>query len=678
MTGDFAKGDAPAAIAQAINQTMLMAGAGRAISVDKRLSPRSPSPRAARFVASRKKTDVRRIDLAAAPDASWTLSFVDGVPQFTPHSAAVAAAKMEQRRATLRNAADFLGIDWSDLWNSFTGKVMEIVEVVVQAVVDEVNKVVTEIKAQITLLIDNIEYYFDSAISLVEQAFDMAAGFFRKVGAEFEKLFDWLGYVFNFDDIKRTADVFSHIFSTTLGVSVAAVGAAKEKFDTSFDALETQLDAQVERFIASFAPAESVKQTLDPLRPPMPALELRANNNFLLDALTTNLSSASTAPIDARLIAKDGPLDALGKKLQAIADDLATGRGKEAFNSAADYFARIVDDPSHGLELAFAGLLRALEGVVLFTVEVAKILVDLLFDAVSAILEALQTLLDTPWSLPFVSEIYKAITGQELLFKPLDLLALIVAIPATPIYKILDGSGEAPFPNASAVARFKSWFTVERFEAYFQPGARPRMVSMQPGDFIDVGRKFMHVAYATNFLCRAVLETKINTDPKPDRFYVLLNIFQRLASSAVTIPWALSDDPGGFDGPDQLKDLSNIIWVSQLVCGPLRGLAAWITQETEVGHVTASMWGGFHLALHVTLLAEENAQDPLEIIETVLTCLAPQLLKILQTEKIQEATRGASLGVLGATTLLSEVAIAEIHLTRVFGPHELQRLAAVK
>jgi hypothetical protein len=675
LTGEFATSETASAIAQAVNQAMLMAGAGAPRSAAARLSPRSPSRRGVRLIPSRENFDPRRIDLSTAPDTSWTLVFdANGLPVFTPHDAATAAAKMAERRASCLSAADTLGVDWSDIWNSFTSTVSHIVEVIVEAVVDQVNKVVTEIKAQIILMVNGARHFFDATIDLVEQAFDMVEGFFHRVGAAFETLFDWLGYLFNFDDIKRTAQVISHVFSTSLDLAAVAATTAKDSFDASFDSLEENLRDKMEEFIAAIAPRESVTQAVDPLRPPMPGFELRVNNNFLLDAVMNNIGGASNAPLQPRLLVKDGPLDVLGQKLQAIAQELQTGRGKQAFDNAAAYFGRIPDDPGHWAQLAFAGLLEALEGVILFGLEIAKTVVDLLLDAISTMLEALKALLDEDWKIPLVSEIYEAVTGQQLTFKPLDLLAMIVAIPATPIYKIMDGSGKPPF-NDEDVKAFKAWFTVDRFKAFFDPGGRPQAVSAEAGDFVDAGRKVMHIVYATNFVCRAVSETMINVNRKPDRGLVFINILQRFLASAASLPWALSDDPGGLGFGDS-KEFSNSIWLMQLVLGPCRGLTCWALQAPQTGDATLALWGGIHLTFHALLLYEKNSQDPLEQTEDVLVCLAPQLLKLLRADSIVELTRGFSLGALGVMTALSEPAIAGIHLARVFKPEERLRLAA--
>ena len=278
LTGKYNNADVAQAVAQAANQAMAMAGVGHklgpATAARRYVHPRTPTAHV-RTVAARDPAAAARIDLANTPDAHWQIDFSSGLPVFKELSRSEAVALMAQRRATLPRAADGFGfdVDWGDVWNSFTSSVAEIVDVVVTAAIDTVKNVVTEIQAQITLLIDQVEHVFDATIDFVEQAFDMVAGVFEKIAVDFKKLFDWLAYVFDWTDITRTADVVTYAFNVSLDFVSDAATHAKAAVDGKFDELSTFVRTGMDAFITSFSGSQSIGSFVNPATPPVPVFE---------------------------------------------------------------------------------------------------------------------------------------------------------------------------------------------------------------------------------------------------------------------------------------------------------------------------------------------------------------------------------------------------------------------
>jgi hypothetical protein len=200
LSGKYAIAAVAHSVAQAVNQAMAIAGAKGATARPNKGVPGAGRPCAGAYRVSRREGAApAHIALADAPDSHWELDFSSGSPVFTQLSSADALALMSKRRAEHPEAKSLFGfdVDWGDIWNSFTTKVSDIVSMVVSATVDAVNKVVTEIKAQITLLLDGVEAVFEATVRLVEQVFDMVSGIFKKVADDFEDFLKWLGYVFD-------------------------------------------------------------------------------------------------------------------------------------------------------------------------------------------------------------------------------------------------------------------------------------------------------------------------------------------------------------------------------------------------------------------------------------------------------------------------------------------------
>ena len=68
--------------------------------------------------------------------------------------------------------------------------------------------------------------------------------------------------------------------------------------------------------------------------------------------------------------------------------------------------------------------------------DIGNDLAKFLLKIVQAVLNAIMGVVDAPLSIPIISDLYKAITGQELTF--LNLIALLVAIPTTIITKLMN------------------------------------------------------------------------------------------------------------------------------------------------------------------------------------------------------------------------------------------------
>jgi hypothetical protein len=87
--------------------------------------------------------------------------------------------------------------------------------------------------------------------------------------------------------------------------------------------------------------------------------------------------------------------------------------------------------------------------------------------SITAIINAFSDLLSFDWPIPFVSELYQFVTQSQDPLTPLDLIALILAVPTTIFYKLTHGV--SPFPDNQSVEAFEQQFTAQAVLAMLPP-----------------------------------------------------------------------------------------------------------------------------------------------------------------------------------------------------------------
>jgi hypothetical protein len=325
----------------------------------------------------------------------------------------------------------------------------------------------------------------------------------------------------------------------------------------------------VNGIITSFSGSQSIGNAVNPAIPPMPGFESRLSHNVLLDAFVNNLAQARV-PARANLLTAEAIPQQLLDQLDQLAKDFQTGRGAQAFQNALGYFEAIGDNPDQLLVLSLKGLLELVETIAQFAIQGLKTLVDLLFDAIKAVIDALGAMLNADWSIPLVSEIYQMATGKGLTFKPIDLFALTIAIPATSIYKVI--KQVAPFPDDTAVSDLKAHFTAGCLaQRAFGTTAAATALGAGTEPWLERVRFVSDVGFVVNWSLRAVVEMYINGSDLPtDPLVATTNLVQRFASSFFSMPWVYMDRS---PNPSQAEDMEFSLWYAQIVFGPGRGAA---------------------------------------------------------------------------------------------------------
>ncbi len=672
-------------IAQIMQKSMSL-GYPSSPAVAQRFLSRNHRSTGLRHVRLRGGVSPFRLVAADVPEQHWQVDFSDGFPRYRELGRDDAFALVEQR--TMLAAADatsFLGIDWGDLWNSIKNGASQIFgairDFVVTTIIDPITGLVDKIRVSFQLFIDGVTKFFDTVIEFFQQAFDIIEGIWNSIKVFFADLFKWLGFLFAWQDMKRTAEVVEHTFNTALDFMSGAVQSVRGKVNDGLLQFEQDVKKWMDDYIASIGGGD-LQQVIDATPQPNPALTEGNAHNPLRDAINERKGDAVSR--GGAFAAKEGNgIEQVAEKLAELANNFQFGSGKEAFDEAVAYFMQVGKDPDNFLDLIYKGLLKIGEAIALWGIAAARGVIVSVFDIIIELIAAVKSLLNEEWEIPFVSQLYKLITGDSLTFRPLRIMAYVVAIPGTIVYKLITNS--APFPDQSSVDAFRRTFSVQWLEQ--QSGTGPKSKS------VEVARKLMHgdelsafnamastvarvfsVFFAVTFLLRMWFETSTalasamnETLPK---FFSVITLITIYLSSFFTTPWLIADDAGGFGCKN--KELNNLRWLLNIVFGPFLGTLIFIAKlfakiGPTVREVTLTLWGAANLGMVIAVAAygvTTAGQTAINILGT----LAPQALRFLCLPSLAESTDGITLAVLIGLIVATYIGIAAYYIDKAINP----------
>jgi hypothetical protein len=615
-----------------------------------------------------------RIDPSRVAEQHWAVDFRGGFPRHSTLTREEAASHLQRFESLADAQGGFLGVDWGDLWNSIKTGVSKILgsiqQFIVTTIIDPVTKLVQKIRVVFEFLVDGITQVVDKVVEFFQQAFDIVEGIWNKIKVFFQQLWEWLAFLFQWSDIRRTADATEHTLTQSLEFLILGVQAVKATVAAGFDSLTGRIQTSVDEYLKTISGQTDLKQLNDQNDTPQPALDSSSGHNVLQSAFEANYQKGSTVSSPA-LSRIDSSLDQLVAELSALADNFQFGDGKQAFDEAMGYFNQIGSQPNNALTLVYSGTIKVMEGIALFGIAAAKGVILSVLDLVIVIIGAVRDLLTEEWEIPIVSQLYQLITGESLTFRPMQLFALIVAIPATLLYKIV--KGEAPFPDDAALGRFTGTFTAQWLAE--QSGIQPKRKSLsaQESALAEEWRKWVAGIFACLtavvwllriwFESAAIILTQIIKMPTRLAICLIgagfLNVF-------FTTPWIVKADAGGFSCTEG-AGLGNLTWLLNAVLGPGLGAVFMLTGvKAPVPDIIQTIWGAGHLAL-VVIVAVLGGPSATQTAANVFTCLSPQLFRFLKPYEIWGELVIFTAAGLIVTLVLTYPTIGALQLAATFG-----------
>jgi hypothetical protein len=426
--------------------------------------------------------------------------------------------------------------------------------------VDEVKTITVSIVDGVaTLFINGISYALNTISEIVdgiELILKGIATLFKEAIDIIKMIIAWLRMLFEWDDILRTHTVIKYYVNSVLTNLKNSDQQAVSLIKSEFSALQNKITNGVNQigtvfgsqsfngFISRQPGGSSSSLSAQTYRATFNDHAVRCNYALVKAqqyfAGAPGLMTTLAAPVDS------GPFANLINMIQQQVAGLQ--------NSTAKLQALLqiqTSDPTKLFDLAAAGFIQAAADVISFVLDVIEDLAVALLDLAGGAITGLQDALNADLDIPIISWLYKYVITGTILdpgddLTILDLLCLIMAIPATILYKVLFGGATAspPFTSAEVNAITNSpipWPTLSSVGAQATPGT---MTPLQK-DLLLIGA----ITYFLYAFCDMGIDTLAAVDAgEPDPYKTFLSwsfIVCALLIRGVTVPYMILEKSEG-------------------------------------------------------------------------------------------------------------------------------------
>lgn len=358
-----------------------------------------------------------------------------------------------------RLQADAVAITFSDIWgdicNFFRHLIDDLEKLVITFAEDVVYVAVT--------LADGIKHFVLKTLAEIGDCIEIflqaVASIVKKVVDAIETAIRWLRALLSWDDILLTKQVVSYYidqtlqnlgrdFTTTVPKQlIAAFTKAKAEVVTLFDDLEALFEKGLD--FNGLAPPPST----DPAAqggPPLQGVGLQtaySSNAVQCNYVHSKMLSA-TSQVSARLLAATPSSGFDPSQLLQIFEQCFPKAELEQSWQKILAFSGQIHDAKSFLEVVILDLMEAVKDMVLLILSGIEAVLVALSEIVGLAFEGLDTLLKARIDIPIISQLYKWLTGSELTM--LDLFSLLIAAPATILYKLMYGGSALAPPFTAA------------------------------------------------------------------------------------------------------------------------------------------------------------------------------------------------------------------------------------
>jgi outer membrane protein assembly factor BamB len=381
---------------------------------------------------------------------TFTVDFSTGQPVFQP------GTFDDSRPEALRSPAGTeLGGIFSDI-EHFTDNVVKGAE--------QVAKMAWQFTADaVQTVIHTAESVYNLVITDVEDAITAVVGFLKTVVADIAKIIQWLSALFNWENILHNHTYIRNAITNpgdpaNPGIldRLAAWVASELNGGTDTTTILGQLSGQSSAAAGGTATAtagQTVQSQQVGNNDPNQVYNTGGNNNanqctWMHQKVGENSSSATIG---------SGPTAALGASwdptaITAAFDQFLTALGNALTGSFADLPEQIKQkiastqdnfkDPESVLSTGLSDLIGVFQALADDLAEFAQAVARDFLQLLDTLLAQMISWPAQPISIPFVSDLYKALTGDQL--SVLDLTCLLAAVPATILLDVLTGSPTVP------------------------------------------------------------------------------------------------------------------------------------------------------------------------------------------------------------------------------------------
>ncbi|MDO3384769.1 hypothetical protein QWI17_02835 [Gilvimarinus sp. SDUM040013] len=331
--------------------------------------------------------------------------------------------------ASFRQPRSLSEFDWGGVWQSIVSGVTSSLGVIINISEGVIN-------ATVSFVINEIQYNFSGVIEFFEDAVQLIQSIFHSIGATIDSVISWLGTVFNWGDIKLTAQAISNNIQSIIEHKQTDIGGFIEATITQLDEIQGTLDNSFSSMITNALGSSDWQSECQSA-----ASEGDNPENLMLTKLTQNSNNINIT--NNNLV--QGSSD-LGDILQNFYDDVSDNFDDNFRNE----FLAILDSDDDFLSQLTSAIALVIQAFSDTAISATKTLLQAIYVIFDQIITTMQDILNYVFDIPLLSTLFKNKTQLDLTLG--NLISLLLAIPATIIYKA--ATGFAPFQNQQDIQNF--------------------------------------------------------------------------------------------------------------------------------------------------------------------------------------------------------------------------------
>lgn len=295
---------------------------------------------------------------------------------------------------------------------------------------------------------------YRAALNSVSAVVGAVQWIFDAIKTDIKKLLQYLEFLFDWDDIKRTKDIFYSMTSLWMRHQVDGLKSAKIAFDGQVTAVEKSIEAWSGAATWSALGQVATKPAANS------ASNASAGQTSGSQMLSTHFKHHAA---NLTVVGTPPSFDAM----QKVVEDLLAALEQEGAVLSVVY-GQLRDLAKTFSSKTVSEILQKLAGILATGVlSSVQVVADALFNVLVDLSNAAISLLETKIHVPIISDILNAIGISDLSF--LDLLTWLPAMSYTVVYKI--AHKDAPFPDSADVKAIIEAPTWARLSTMFRHGA---------------------------------------------------------------------------------------------------------------------------------------------------------------------------------------------------------------
>jgi outer membrane protein assembly factor BamB len=356
----------------------------------------------------------------------------------TPDEAQAHFDRIVQAGGIFGDFLDFV----ENVWNG--------IESVTQMVVQTVENVSTFL---VNTIVNGVEAAYSFVVTTLQQAGAAIASFMKTVAEDVERFIQFLSYLFDWDDFIATKNLIKSTCSANLAGFTQWWSSASASATLSINDYFAQLQGDISSIESSIVAALTGQGSAGGVNNSSnnPSAQFSgggarsfAKTQWLSGKIQGGMQSSGAA---ALALGSSDPFADVIATFETFFTSTASTLASAIPTLATDVenvftaFTGLMSSPEKFATTAIVDIVELLAGIAQTLLQAADAAAIGFLDIIGDLLNGVWSILNQPLDIPFVSWLYNLITGDTLTL--LDAFALLVAIPATIVWKAISSSSDA-------------------------------------------------------------------------------------------------------------------------------------------------------------------------------------------------------------------------------------------